>query len=100
MTGRSGRMTGDIPMLTSAMKVFLKSIPVRVRFNICSSGTHATFLWPRSKSFTGETLQEAMSHIETFHANMGETDTFKAIKSTIDQRLTDMPLDIMLLTVN
>lgn len=96
---RSGSMRANIPMLISAMKVFLKSMPVGVKFNICSFGNHATFLWPQSKSYTSKTLQEAMSHVETFSSNMGGTETFNAIKSTIDKRFTDLPLEIMLLTV-
>jgi hypothetical protein len=95
---RSGSMRGNIPMLISAMKVFLKSMPVGVKFNICSFGNQATFLWPQSKSYTGETLQEATSHVETFNANMGGTETFNAIKSTIEKRFSDLPLEIMLLT--
>ena len=95
---RSGSMAGNIPMLISAMKVFLKSMPVGVKFNICSFGNHATFLWPQSQNYTSETLQEATSHVETFSANMGGTETFNAIKSTIEKRFSDLPLEIMLLT--
>jgi hypothetical protein len=95
---RSGSMRANISMLISAMKVFLKSMPVGVKFNICSFGSHATFLFPQSKSYTSETLQEAVSHTEGFHSNMGGTETFNAIKSTIERRYTDLPLEIILLT--
>jgi hypothetical protein len=95
---RSGSMRGNIHMLISAMKVFLKSMPVGVKFNICSFGNKSTFLWPQSKSYTNESLQEAIAHVEIFDANMGGTETNKAIKATIEKRFTDLPLEIMLLT--
>ena len=40
---RSGSMGGCIPTLKSAMKVFLKSLPLGVKFNICSFGSHHDF---------------------------------------------------------
>jgi hypothetical protein len=95
---RSGSMNGNIPSLISAMNVFLKSLPAGIKFNICSFGTSCTFLWPQSKTYTAETLEEATKHVQTFSANYGGTETFNAIKQTIDRRFTDLPLDIMLLT--
>ncbi|MCJ1472234.1 hypothetical protein MMC13_000881 [Lambiella insularis] len=95
---RSGSMESNIPVLVSAIKVFLKSLPVGVKFNICSFGSENSFLWPKSKSYVQETLTEAITHVQTFSADMGGTQTFAAIKATIDQRFKDIPLEIMLLT--
>ena len=95
---RSGSMGGNIPILISAMKVFLKSLPVGVRFNICSFGSRHEFLWPKSKTYAQDTLTEAMSYVQRFSANFGGTETFSAIKATIEQRFTDIPLEVMLLT--
>ena len=95
---RSGSMGGNIEMLVSAMKVFLKSMPVGVKFNICSFGSSCSFLWPKSKAYTAETVAESTVHLQSFSANMGGTETFKAIKETVDRRFTDLPLEIMLLT--
>jgi hypothetical protein len=95
---RSGSMNGNIPSLISAMNVFLKSLPAGIKFNICSFGTSCTFLWPQSKTYTAETLEAATKHVQTFSANYGGTETFNAIKQTIDRRFTDLPLEIMLLT--
>ncbi|KAF4635477.1 hypothetical protein G7Y89_g2626 [Cudoniella acicularis] len=95
---KSGSMEGNIQMLVSAMQVFLKSMPTGVKFNICSFGSSYSFLWEKSKTYTAETLEEATRHLETFGANMGGTETFRAIKATIDRRFTDIPLEIMLLT--
>lgn len=95
---RSGSMTENIPMLISAMKVFLKSIPTGIKFNICSFGSNHAFLWHKSKSYTSENLREAMEYVSTFEANFGGTETFNAIKATVENRLDDLPLEIILLT--
>jgi hypothetical protein len=95
---RSGSMQHNIPMLVSAMKVFLKSIPVGVKFNICSFGSSHTFLWPKSQSYSQETLQQASNHLLTFDADYGGTETFGAVQATIGNRFTDLPLEIILLT--
>ena len=95
---RSGSMRGNIQMLVSAMKVFLKSIPVGVKFNICSFGSSYSFLWPKSQSYSQDTLQQATAHLVNFQANFGGTETFSAVKATIENRFKDIPLEIILLT--
>ncbi|MCJ1410397.1 hypothetical protein MMC19_004482 [Ptychographa xylographoides] len=95
---RSGSMRTNIPILISALNVFLKSIPVGVKFNICSFGSSHSFLWPKSMSYTHDSLSQAISHVEGFAADMGGTETFAAIKGTIDQRYGDIPLELILLT--
>ena len=95
---RSGSMEDKIPALRSALKVFLKSLPIGVRFNICSFGSHHTFLWPKSQAYSQKTLTDAMRHVESFDANCGGTETYSAIKATIESRYPDLPLEVMLLT--
>ncbi|KAN0091683.1 von Willebrand factor type A domain containing protein [Hyaloscypha variabilis] len=95
---RSGSMQGNMQMLISAMKVFLKSIPVGVKFNICSFGSSYSFLWPKSQSYSQETLQQATAHLVNFQANFGGTETFGAIQATVENRFKDIPLEIILLT--
>jgi hypothetical protein len=95
---RSGSMRQNIPMLISALRVFLKSLPIGIKFNICSFGSHNTFLWPQSKGYSSETLQICIDHISTFNSNYGGTETYGAIKATIERRLTDLPLEVILLT--
>jgi hypothetical protein len=57
---RSGSMGGQIPTLVSALKVFLKSIPIGCMFNICSFGSHHSFLWSKSQMYGHDTLAEAI----------------------------------------
>ena len=95
---RSGSMRSNIPLLISAMKVFVKSLPVGVKFNICSFGSSHSFLWPTSQSYTKETLAQATNHINTFAADFGGTETLSAIQGTIRKRYGDIPLEVILLT--
>ncbi|KAI4286367.1 MAG: hypothetical protein L6R35_004377 [Caloplaca aegaea] len=95
---RSGSMAHNIPTLVAALKVFLKSLPVGVTFNICSFGSSCSFLWPKSKAYSRESLKEALDHVQTFSANYGGTETFAALKATIENRYTGVPCEVMLLT--
>ena len=95
---RSGSMQDEIPTLISALRIFLKSLPIGVRFNICSFGSGHSLLWPKSRAYSQSTLTEAMRHVDSFAADMGGTETFAAIKATIELRHRDLALEVMLLT--
>ncbi|KAF9351152.1 hypothetical protein BGX26_010778 [Mortierella sp. AD094] len=96
---RSGSMAGSrIQLVKSALKVFLKSIPVGAKFNICSFGSSYSFLWKKSQTYSQSTLEEAIMHVSTIEANMGGTEMFQPIKATFEQRYKDIPLEVMLLT--
>jgi hypothetical protein len=96
---RSGSMMGSkIDALRNALKVFLKSLPVGVKFNICSFGSNYSFLWSKSKSYSQASLQEAMVHVEKFDANFGGTEMVKPIEATLKQRYKDMSLEVFLVT--
>jgi len=73
-------------------------MPAGVKFNLCSFGSSCSLLWLKSQSYTAETLDEATRHVQTFAADMDGTKIFRAIEATIEQRWTDLPLEIMLLT--
>lgn len=97
---RSGSMGGQnkIPMVKSALKVFLKSLPLGVRFNICSFGSRYSFLWSKSKVYSKETLDQATKHVNTFSADYGGTEMLEPIQATINQRYKDIALNVLLLT--
>ncbi|KAH7082718.1 von Willebrand factor type A domain-containing protein [Paraphoma chrysanthemicola] len=96
---RSGSMAGSrITLVVQALKVFLKSLPVGVKFNICSFGSSYSFLWPKSVTYSQQTLDEAIRHADSFTANYGGTEMLAPLKRTIEQRYNDIPLDVMLLT--
>ncbi|KAI9843233.1 MAG: hypothetical protein M1837_006522 [Sclerophora amabilis] len=95
---RSGSMGGAICTLISALKVFLKSLPIGVKFNICSFGSSYSFLWARSKAYDQTNLNEAIRHVEQFQANLGGTEMFDPIKAVIENRFRDLPLEMIVLT--
>jgi hypothetical protein len=96
---RSGSMMGSrITLVVQALKVFLKSLPIGVKFNICSFGSSYSFLWRKSVTYSQSTLDEAIRHAETFEANYGGTEMLEPLKATIRERYKDMPLDVMVLT--
>lgn len=91
-------MAHEIPILKSALKVFLKSLPVRTKFNICSFGSTHSFLSPKSRSYDSDSLKEAVAHVEDFAANYGGTEIQNAMKAAIDSRFADLDCEILLLT--
>lgn len=95
---RSGSMGGKIHLVVAAMKIFLKSLAVGVKFNICSFGSRHSFLFEKSKTYDQSSLKEALSHLETFSANYGGTDILQPVEATIKNRYKDLPLEVMLLT--
>lgn len=95
---RSGSMYKSITPLIQALQVFLKSLPVGVKFNICSFGSSFSFLWSKSRTYDQASLDEASKHISTFASNMGGTEMFKPVEQTFKQRFKDMNLEVFLLT--
>ncbi|KAF5543874.1 hypothetical protein FPHYL_11157 [Fusarium phyllophilum] len=95
---RSGSMGGQIPGLKTALQIFLKSLPVGVKFNICSFGSHFSFLWDRSQSYSQETLDKAVQHVETFGSDYGGTEMYQPFEATFKKRYKDMNLEVFLLT--
>lgn len=96
---RSGSMMGNkIVALRNALKVFLKSLPLGTKFNICSFGSSYSFLWPKSQSYSQTSLDQAMKHLETFDANFGGTEMYQPMEETIKRRYSDMNLEIFLVT--
>ena len=95
---RSGSMNGKIELVVSAMKIFLKSLPIGVKFNICSFGSSHSFLFKKSKTYDQSSLNEALEHLNTFSANYGGTEMLEPVKAAVKNRFSDLPLEIMLLT--
>ncbi|TXT11179.1 hypothetical protein VHUM_01930 [Vanrija humicola] len=95
---RSGSMGGKIDDLKSALRIFLKSLPVGVKFNICSFGSSFDFLWPKSQSYSAVTLQSATTYVDGFAANYGGTEMLQPVAATFKQRYTDINLEVFLLT--
>ncbi|KAJ6020423.1 hypothetical protein N7540_005927 [Penicillium herquei] len=95
---RSGSMEYKIPTLRAALRVFLKSLPVGVCFNICSFGSHHSLLWSKSVVYDRASLEHALSFVDTIGANMGGTEIYRAVEAAFQSRLTDKDLEVLLLT--
>ncbi|KAK3723151.1 hypothetical protein LTR37_001874 [Vermiconidia calcicola] len=96
---QSGSMQGSKnASLVSALKVFLKSLPLGVRFNICAFGSSFKFLWPKSQAYNEDNLNTAIVFADSFTASYGGTEILRPITAAFDQRLKDLPLEVMLLT--
>uniref|UniRef100_A0A8H7KEQ0 VWFA domain-containing protein n=1 Tax=Bionectria ochroleuca TaxID=29856 RepID=A0A8H7KEQ0_BIOOC len=97
---RSGSMGGgqQIPNLINALNTFLRSLPVGVKFNICSFGSSYEFLWPRSESYSQDSLNKAVNYVKTFSANFGGTNMYQPVEETFKRRYEDMNLEVFLLT--
>ncbi|RPA96537.1 hypothetical protein L873DRAFT_1772706 [Choiromyces venosus 120613-1] len=100
LVDRSGSMIDTIGDVKSALRVFLKSLPVGCFFNIISFGTNSTSLWERSRAYTEETLKIASEHIETFDSSYGGTELLPPLMQAISRRQSEpgMNTEIMVLT--
>jgi Vault protein inter-alpha-trypsin domain/von Willebrand factor type A domain len=95
---RSGSMDGKIPILVSALKIFLKSLPIGVKFNICSFGSENKFLWPKSKAYDESSLAAALKAVESFRADFGGTEMLAPVEATVKNRFKDLPLEVIVVT--
>ncbi|KAF7182475.1 hypothetical protein CNMCM7691_002045 [Aspergillus felis] len=95
---RSGSMMEKIDTLKSALRVFLKSLPVGVCFNICSFGSSYSFLWKQSLLYSAESLKEALSFVDGVRADMGGTEMQEAVEATVHSRMKDKELEVLILT--
>ncbi|KAL2266667.1 hypothetical protein VTJ83DRAFT_6019 [Remersonia thermophila] len=97
---RSGSMGGiRVENMKKALRVFLKSLPVGVKFNICSFGSRFKFLFERgSQTYDQPTLEKAMKHVDGFDADFGGTDIYEPMDAAFKKRYEDMDLELFLLT--
>ncbi|KAK0632898.1 von Willebrand factor type A domain-containing protein [Immersiella caudata] len=98
---RSGSMCSGnkIPNMKTALQVFLKSLPVGVKFNICSFGSHHELLFKKgSKSYDAASLKEASSYVDKFDSNFGGTEMYQPLEDIFKRRFKDMNLEVFLLT--
>ncbi|WOO79134.1 von Willebrand factor A domain-containing protein 5A [Vanrija pseudolonga] len=95
---RSGSMGAKMSDLRSALQIFLKSLPVGVKFNICCFGSSFDFLWPKSQTYSAETLKKAAAYVDGFVSNYGGTEMYQPVEATFKQRYTDLNLEVFLLT--
>lgn len=97
---QSGSMQGQkIANLRSALQLFLKSLPLGVKFNICSFGSHHSFLFPkRSLTYDATSLNAAMQTVRSMQSDYGGTEIYDPIAATFDKRDASLDLEVFVLT--
>jgi hypothetical protein len=99
---RSGSMywgNQKMPNLQNALNIFLRSLPVGVKFNICCFGTRYDFLWPESRAYGEASLEEAFKHVGTFDGtDYGGTEMCKPLEEVFRRRQKNMNLEVFILT--
>ncbi|EMC98716.1 hypothetical protein BAUCODRAFT_64769 [Baudoinia panamericana UAMH 10762] len=96
---QSGSMRGSKnTALVNALQIFIKSLPLGVRFNIIAFGNNFTSLWPSSQAYNETSVDKAIAFVNGFTASYGGTEILKPVKAAFEQRLKDLPLEVMLLT--
>ena len=96
---QSGSMQGNrTQTLVAALKVFLRSLPVGIKFNICLFGTGHTFLFPKSQEYRKDSLDRALNLLKGLNGNHGGTETLSAVKASIDSRDPNENLSVILAT--
>ncbi|KAK4171677.1 von Willebrand factor type A domain-containing protein [Triangularia setosa] len=98
---RSGSMADGkrIPNLKAALHLFLKSLPLGVKFNICSFGSRWDFMFPEgSRTYDASSLAHATQYVDGISANYGGTEMYKPLEDTFDRRYKDMDLEVFMLT--
>lgn len=96
---RSASMNASIPNLKEALHVFLKSLPVGVKFNICSFGSNHELLFASgSETYNATSLAKATKYVNGFAANFVGTKMYEPMKEIMERRDKDVPLQIILLT--
>ncbi|RYP79428.1 hypothetical protein DL770_006665 [Monosporascus sp. CRB-9-2] len=98
LADRSGSMADKIDTLKSALRFFIKGIPLGKTFNIWSFGSSYLSMWPKSMDYTEENVRQALEHIDAFDSNMGGTELLAALEAIIRSKDTLNPCDIIILT--
>ena len=96
---QSGSMQGPRTVtLINALRIFLKSLPVGIKFNICYFGSSHSFLFPESQVYDQNSLEKALRSVNGLNGGYGGTETLEAVKASIKSRDSGQPLSLILAT--
>lgn len=96
---QSGSMGGaPTQTLVAALRVFFKSLPVGIKFNVCIFGSSHYFLFKKSQVYDQDSLAKAMQIIQALNGNCGGTETLSAVKASVESRDTKQDLSLILAT--
>lgn len=96
---QSGSMQGArTKTLVAALRIFLKSLPIGAKFNICYFGSSHSFLFPVSQVYDQQSLEKALKSLNGLDGEYGGTETLSAIRASIVSRDNKQPLSLILAT--
>lgn len=96
---QSGSMKGArTKTLVAALRIFFKSLPVGIKFNICYFGTHHSLLFPVSQVYDQMSLEKTLKSLDGLGGKFGGTQTLNAIRASVESRDDSQPLSIILAT--
>ena len=85
---RSGSMYGKrIETAKDSLIFFIKSLPLDSYFNIVSFGSNFEFMFPESRKYDDQTIEEALEKISLFDADFGGTEMLKPINKIFENKL-------------
>ena len=82
---RSGSMYNTIGLARDALQLFIQSLPLGCKFNVCSYGSNHTFMFEDSATYNDSTLEYATAQIAEFQANYGGTEIFTPLQVIFNQ---------------
>ena len=96
---QSGSMHGArTKTLVAALRVFLKSLPVEIKLNICYFGSSHLFFFPKSQVYDEKSLETALKSLDGLYGNYGGTETRDTVRASVESRDSTQPLSIILAT--
>ena len=93
-------MRSKMALTKDALLLFLLSLPLKSKFNICSFGSTQHFLFDdvSSVSYNKTNTQFAIEEVEKFRANLGGLDIYTPLKTVLEMESDCTRTDIFLLT--
>jgi hypothetical protein len=84
---RSGSMAGTkMTQTSSALLLFLRSLPANSYFNIIGFGSNYRSLFKTSQPYEEVHLEKALKHVKKLSANLGGTELLAPLRSVYNQR--------------
>lgn len=96
----SGSMQGDsIGQAKKALGICLKALRAGCSFNVLRFGSTFQGLFPRSRAYDAESLQQALAYLDRVDADLGGTEVLAPLAHIVDQPLAQGGRrDVVLLT--
>ena len=74
-----------IKLAKKALMLFIRSLPSNSLFNVVSFGSSYKLMFDQSRKYDDDTMQSALSNIETFSSDFGGTELDGAISCVLSQ---------------